>query len=166
MLALGLLLPSLGLGDVDLRGRHRLLDQDLHQVLVDLEKAVRGCVDVALVTVGDPHRPRLDGRDQRRVVHQDAELAVRDPGDHHVHLGVEDDLLRRDDPAEQLPPLTPLLTLLAHWPSRSSLPEPFSEVSSEDSSSEDSSVSSSPPSSSSSLMPRAFSTASSMLPTR
>src|SRR3712207_4629380 len=51
----------------------------------------------------------LSRRDERRVIHQNPELAVRDPGDYQVRLAVEDRLLRRDDAAEELAALAPLL---------------------------------------------------------
>src|SRR3712207_9445156 len=51
----------------------------------------------------------LSRRDERRVIHQNPELAVRDPGDYQVRLAVEDRLLRGDDAAEELTALAPLL---------------------------------------------------------
>jgi hypothetical protein len=48
------------------------------------------------------------------VVHQDPELAVGYPHDDEVSLVVEDGPLGRDDPAEELPALAPLLAGLGH----------------------------------------------------
>src|SRR5215207_4900968 len=105
-LALCLLYTVLGLGDVYLLGRDGLLDQDLDQVLGDLEEAVGGREDAQFVILADADLTKLDRRDDRRVVHQDPDLAVRDPGDDQVRLVVEDHTLRRDDPAEELSALT------------------------------------------------------------
>src|SRR5215208_1817122 len=183
-LPLRLLDAALGFLDIYLLHRDGLLDQDLDQVLGDLEETVGGGVDAPLLALVDADLPDLDRRDGRGVVNQDPELAVRDPRDDQVGLVVEDRPLRRDDPAEELPALAPLLASLRHrrsspssdspssdWPSSSSEPSSPSGSSPDSSSpsdwsSDSPSSPSSPSSSSSPLIPRAFSIASSMLPTR
>ena len=67
--------------------------------------------------LADPHVPDLEGRDERGVVHEDPDLTVRYPGDDEIHLVVEDHLLRRDDPAEELPATGPIaaFAILGHY---------------------------------------------------
>src|SRR5215210_1355007 len=147
-LVLGVLDATLGLFDVYLVGRHRLLDQDLHQVLGDLEEAVGGRKDVPFVILVNPDFPGLDRGDDRRVVSLNPDVAIGDPRDHQVRLAVVDHLLGCNDPAEELASLLLLVLVLGHYSSSFSELSPSSESSS-----------------CSPLMPLAFSTASSMLPT-
>src|ERR671911_868250 len=104
--------------DIDVFGGDSLLDEHLHEVLGDLEEPVGGRIDPLFVVLPYPDLPSLHGGDQRRMIDKHPDVPVGDAGDHEVSLTVVDHLLRRDDPAEELP--APPVAIFSHQPSSSS----------------------------------------------